>query len=269
MKFNTNFSRLRELFFKEVFEEEHVEKLLLEIFFKNAILHVHNKFKDIKNTKLLTVFYGEKNFYIRFKIFKYDYCLQLKSIDIGGKIKDLNIIDKFWGDITLEFSDLNISDIPRPTRDTILESKQYSYVLPKFINFSYAGDDTIKKISLMSDEKRKKVKASYKKYLNEDISLKKTFSLKDYIFLNQAFYNFLNKAERITIKNPFYENEDINQCLLMENCVIYNNLYAIYNLSSPIDTRELSYESFERAEHIFEYFSENFNSETVQWISIK
>lgn len=250
---DTDFSRIGELFYKEVGEEENTS---LEGFLKHAFTTYAQKYLrggGIGGTKQIT--YSGMRGKLSLLIIPFDSMPDLSSMRIESETKDITALLKLLkGDISAEFSKLKVEDISEQVRKEISRTRKENYAQVSDMRFYFSLNpktpEAIQRITLQN-------------------SLVKSAKSEEF---EKGLAATLLTADHILMNNPFYADDDPNKYLINESCGITQpyKWHCIFDYSiKTVNNKSLPANLFQRLNEVFELAKHDFNAISYRTMKIE
>lgn len=260
MMFDTDFSRLKEILYPEISGDVQGDEI--SVFMERAMTEYHQKFMKGKLSSLSKkISFCSNELHLNFYLFGDSGKIYLNRIDMAGYLKDLSITGSMWGIVDAYFSNLNLGRIPEPSKSDIIYYKRKNICKMGIFELLLVRDNIVK-ISLRPGRKIEEQDRHIQKYLNVDSSIKSYLSTSQYILFKQVLYDFLNEADKITIRNYAHPENDPNRVMTsIKTEIIRNNdkHYMKYSMRSPIENRELDIDMIKQCLKTYEHIRHNFS----------
>ncbi|MDP2907892.1 MAG: hypothetical protein Q8O03_08185 [Nanoarchaeota archaeon] len=245
-----DFSRIGELFYKEVGEEEQVS---LEGFIKKALTVYAQKFlnKEPSEPASKKIIFPCSNGSFSFTVKPYYGMPELSHLEITNKIYDVKkLLHVLAGDVTAEFSGLDLSKFDAGIGKKVLKSKKKDYSQIGDASFYFSLDpktpDLLKKIVW------KRVKSMV---FDEEVFYKEE---KD-----EHTTHIASLADRIKIDHSFYIDNNPTMGLVKEYCDVKQpskgNCIFTYSISNAND-KALPASILKHLSNVFELVRQDFDN---------
>lgn len=255
-----DFSRIGEIFYREVGEEEQVS---LEGFIKKALTVYAQKhlFKEVfEEVKPKKVIFPSSRGNLSFIVKPYRDLPDMSSLEIISKVEDVKeLLYILRGDVTAEFLGLDLKTCDEDLRKKILKAKKKDYAQLGNISFCFSLDpktpDMLKRLSW------KRVKS---------------ISFDEEVFystegIDESLTPILLQADHLRIEHSFYINNNPTMGLIKESCEIKQpskkDYRFVYNISA--NDKTLPAGILKHLGQVFEIVRQDFNQLSYQRMKIE
>lgn len=255
----TDFSRLKELHYRDVSSGAPETDVTFIKFLKKALTVYHRRYlRDAPEKAVKTVSFEQGSNKVGFKIFGHRHVPYPHAVLLSGHVPNLDLLETLKGDITVEFSGMKMEKIPEPSRTTVARFKKGTLAPMGVLNVFFSGDNSIKKMTLQPD-------------ISEITNTRTIYSANERV-LAQTFYGPLKDAERIHVSSNSHIDDDVNRALIQERCAFLrdgDSFYVIYTMKSPSETASLEEEAVAKMLPVYLALSHNFNPSMVPCLRIE
>jgi hypothetical protein len=277
--FDTDLSRIKEFFYSEVGEDS--LKISLENFIRYAFIAYSDRFTQIRNAHPREVIYpgtdSELSLLVRLENERTD----LYGLRIKGIVGDFSrLIRSLRGNLTADFSNLCLGDIPDKTRESLNRKRRGNYSQIGIFGF-YFGSPESDNIKRVVSERNKGIfkKERAPEGIGSTQNPRYVFGMKNIIKviskkenpLPDSMRALLSKASKISIENSAYVDDDSEKQLYHEKGIIINRANGEYLLNYNIRTADecgLSSSLLEQLNSIFDLVKKRFYKNSFKRLKI-
>jgi len=258
-----DFSRLGEIFYPQVGEQ--VKEVSLKGFLESAFNTYHKRYLSANRAEgLREVSYkGEHGSKISFHVSGERRVPDLSGLEIKGSTHDFDaLFGLLRGNLNAEYSGLSLDEIVEPIREQILNSKNPEFVQVGHLGLYFSPDDDYNPLLKRLNLQKKKIKPFGFSYV--PITLHESH-------LDDGSFNLIKAAEKISIHNLCYVEDDPKQDSVIETCDIIqseNENYLFTYGIKVVNHNSLPAKSFDTLSSIFELTIINFSQESFKTIKL-